>query len=305
MDRRIAMKRRTWGRVLVVVLGAVLATLLLPAAGAVAGTPRCFGQRATIVGSARGDVIRGTRGADVIVALGGADVIDGRGGDDRICGGRGNDRIAAGSGSFDVLFGQAGNDELLGGSGLDILLGGPGDDFVDGGLGAFDVVSVFLAPGPTTVDLAAGISTGDGTDELRNVEQVEGSHFDDTITGDAAANYFYPHAGDDTILGGDGIDTIRYIFAAGGVTVDLAAGTAIGDGSDTLSGVESVDGSDFGDTITGDAGPNVLTGGSGDDVIDGADGDDSLDGGDGNDTLDGGVGTDVCVDGETVGNCEA
>jgi Ca2+-binding RTX toxin-like protein len=200
--------------------------------------------------------------------------------------------------------GTQGSDEFLGGGGFDVLLGGPGDDLVDGGRGAFDVVSVFFAQGPTTVDLTAGISTGEGTDELRAIEQVESSRFVDTMTGDAGANRFYANAGDDVINGGDGLDTIRYIFASGPVTVDLAAGTATGEGSDTLTGIESVDGSDFDDTISGDAGLNILTGGSGDDVIGGADGDDVLDGEDGSDTLDGGTGTDSCTNGETVRNCE-
>ena len=37
--------------------------------------PSCFGQRATIVGTAHGDRIMGTAHKDVIVGLGGADVI--------------------------------------------------------------------------------------------------------------------------------------------------------------------------------------------------------------------------------------
>jgi Ca2+-binding RTX toxin-like protein len=302
--RDLGSRRTTWVRALVVLLTAGLATMVLPAVQALARTPRCFGDRATIVGTARADAIRGTAGDDVIVALGGADVISGRGGDDRICGGNGNDRIVAGPGGFDVLFGEAGNDELLGGGGFDVLLAGAGNDLVDGGRGSFDIVSVFFAPGPTTVDLAAGTSTGEGTDEIRAVEQVEGSAFDDAMTGDASANSFYPYAGNDVVVGAEGLDTVRYIFSTAAVTVDLTAGTATGDGSDTLSTIEAVDGSDHNDTITGSAGLNILTGGSGDDVINGADGDDLLDGGDGSDSLDGGIGTDTCTNGETVLNCE-
>ena len=297
------MKPGIRARLLLALFATGLATLLLPTVSAVAGAPRCFGERATIVGTARGEVIRGTPRADVIVALGGADVINGRGGNDVICGGRGNDRIVAGAGNFDVLFGQSGDDELLGGGGFDLLVGGSGDDLVDGGGGEFDAASFFFAPAAVTVDLAAGTATGDGSDVIQAVEQVEGSRFNDTITGDAGANGFYPEGGDDVIVGGDGLDTIYYLFATGPVTVDLAAGTATGEGSDSLTGVENVAGSDFGDTISGDAGPNTITGGPGDDVLNGADGNDILDGEDGNDTLDGGAGTDTCS-GETVSNCE-
>jgi Ca2+-binding RTX toxin-like protein len=300
---------------LVVLCTAGLLTMLLPAVGVLAGAPRCSGRRATIVGTARADVIRGTTGDDVILGLGGPDVINGRGGDDRICGGRGNDRLLGGAGSFDVVLGEAGNDDVLGVGGFDVLEGGPGDDLVDGGLGSFDVVSFFYASGPVTVDLLTGTATGgEGSDTLEAVEQVEGSQFNDQLTGDAGPNIFYAHGGDDLVDGGGGLDWISFIFAPGPVIVDLAAGTATGNGADTLTGLERVSGSRFNDTITGDAGPNEIDGDMGDDVLSGADGDDSLiggdgndllDGGNGNDSLDGGPGTDTCTNGENVGNCEA
>lgn len=69
--------------------------------------PRCFGHRATIVGTRHGEKLVGTRHRDVIAALAGNDTVLGRGGDDLICGGRGNDR-------------------LIGGRGRDRLSGGPG-----------------------------------------------------------------------------------------------------------------------------------------------------------------------------------
>ncbi len=68
---------------------------------------RCFGHRATIVGTRHGERLVGTRHRDVIAALAGNDLVLGRGGNDLICGGRGNDR-------------------LLGGGGRDRIGGGPG-----------------------------------------------------------------------------------------------------------------------------------------------------------------------------------
>jgi Ca2+-binding RTX toxin-like protein len=97
-------------------------------------TARCAGARATIVGTARADVLRGTAGADVIAGLGGNDTITGLGGNDTVCGGSGNDSIAGGAGN-DKLYGELGNDRLSGGPGNDILLGGPGVDSLDGGPG--------------------------------------------------------------------------------------------------------------------------------------------------------------------------
>ena len=49
--------------------------------------------------------------------------------------------------------------------------------------------------------------------------------------------------------GGAGGATVSFSGAASGVTVDLGAGTATGDGTDTLvGGFATVDGSSFGDT---------------------------------------------------------
>jgi hypothetical protein len=57
---------------------------------------RCFGKRATIVGTNRDErrpvELKGTRGNDVIIGLGGIDYIDARGGDDLICAGGGDDQ---------------------------------------------------------------------------------------------------------------------------------------------------------------------------------------------------------------------
>jgi TolB protein len=105
-----------------------------PPPPAPATTPLCQGLRATIVGTAGRDVLRGTPRADVIVALGGNDAVRGLGGNDRVCAGAGNDRVEGGAGG-DRLQGAAGNDVLLGGPGTDLLLGGPGKDVMRGGPG--------------------------------------------------------------------------------------------------------------------------------------------------------------------------
>ena len=91
------------------------------------------------------------------------------------------------------------------------------------------------------------------------------------------------------------------------MTVDLVAGTANGEGSDTLTGIEDVRGTFFADTLIGDAGPNQLSGGLRRDTLSGLDGDDVLIGGRGMDTGDGGdhVTADVCISIETRANCES
>lgn len=135
---------------------------------------------------------------------------------------------------------------------------------------------------------------------------------DDLICGGAGNDSVIGDPGDDQINGGPGVDTVLYTF--GPVTVDLAAGEASGQrGSDTLTGVEAITGTDANDTLVGNAYANTLVGNGGDDVLVGAAGDDhlvggegydSLDGGEGQDSLNGGSEVDSCSGGETVSKCE-
>jgi hypothetical protein len=87
----------------------------------------CAGKVPTIVGSAKRDVLRGTRLADVISGLGGKDRISGLGGNDVVCAGPGKDKVFGGAGR-DRLLGQGGRDLLVGGKGKDRLRGGAGRD---------------------------------------------------------------------------------------------------------------------------------------------------------------------------------
>ena len=313
-------------------VGIVTATIVgvMPTA-AVAATPTCFGERATKVGTNGKDTIRGTTGADVIFAGGGADRVLGRGGNDLICGsggtdylngGGGDDRISTAGGADDAI-GGPGNDELKGG---DVhgqyLIGGPGDDALDGGADPYDLADFELAPGPVTVDLVTGTATGDGTDTLVGIENATGSNYPDTLIGNELDNVFYGWdgndvittaggndiavgaAGDDEMDGGDGTDQLLFYTADVGVHVDLQQGTATGDGNDSLTGFEDVDGSYYGDEITGDAGSNSLSGGDGNDQLFGGAGDDYLYGDEGaSDSADGGPGSDVC-EAETRTGCD-
>jgi uncharacterized delta-60 repeat protein len=90
-------------------------------------SPVCAGRRATIVGTAAPDRLRGTPRRDVIAGLGGGDTIRALGGADIVCGGPGRDTLAGGGGA-DRLLGGPGRDRLVGGAGRDVLRGGPGGD---------------------------------------------------------------------------------------------------------------------------------------------------------------------------------
>lgn len=266
-------------------------------AGVSAAPPHCLGKPATIV--AQGE-IRGTAHTDVIVAGPGRDRIDGRGGNDRICSYGGADAVEGGVGSDRIDTG-AGDDEVVGGNGSDTVLAGPGSDTVIGkrgndrllgGPGARDFLDSGL--GDDTLDGGAGGS-----------DQVIGGVGNDRLSGGSGdGDLLRPDFGRDRVDGGAGVhDTVSFavsgegnvVFGEGGVTVDLAAGSASGDGEDTFIGIEDVIGTPFADVIRGDAGPNVLFGGGGiDDLV----------GVGAGDTAYGGTGKDRCRAVEGKDSCE-
>ena len=145
-----------------------------------------------------------------------------------------------------------------------------------------------------SVDFAAGTATGTGG--VARFERVLGSAQNDTLTGGAIREFFQGGAGDDVIDGGLGVDAALYTLATKGVYVALLAvgpQDTQGAGTDTLISIESLFGSDFNDTLGGDAEANLLIGGSGNDQLFGDGGDDTLNGDSGDDTLYGGTGNDT------------
>jgi Ca2+-binding RTX toxin-like protein len=235
-----------------------LALVLAPVGSAAAA-------KCTKTGTGGVDVLKGTKKKDVLCGKGGDDVLIGKGGDDV---------LKAGPGA-DIVSGKSGNDTLAGGPGDDSLSGGKGNDNYDGQDGV-DVAAFADLPGPVAVDLAAGTASGDGEDALSGVENVIGTSFADSLTGDAADNELSGGDGDDTLLGGAGDDTLRgqggvdstsYAAAAGPVVADLRAGTVTGIGTDSISGIENLTGSAHDDAIAGDDADNVLDAGGGVDTI--------------------------------------
>jgi Ca2+-binding RTX toxin-like protein len=233
-----------------------------------------------------------------------------------------------GLGGNDQLFGRAGDDILNGGLGDDLLNGGTGADMLIGG-GGSDTASYLTASGPVIVDLETpasntGEAAGDTFVQISNIagtsafnDQLFGSADNNILFGGGGADFLQGRAGDDNLIGagdndildggaggdilngGAGIDTADYRSATGGVTADLTdplnnTGDAAGD---TYVGIENIQGSNFDDTLTGDAVANTLLGNDGNDVLNGMDGDDTLTGLIGNDILDGGAGADMLLGG--------
>lgn len=138
-------------------------------------------------------------------------------------------------------------------------------------------------------DLVAGDSNG--LQDLFIAELVWGDN-SDLLKGKGGEDTLIGGAGDDTLIGGTGRDTASFTQSANGVTASLQAGTATGEGNDTLLQVENLFGSEHGDSLTGDKYANQLSGSGGEDLLVGGKGADTLVGGEGADTLSGGKGGD-------------
>lgn len=114
-----------------------------------------------------------------------------------------------GSDFNDVLHGDVGVNVLNGGMGDDVLIGNDGNDTLNGGLG-YDVADYSGAGGGITADLTLSDVSNDGfagNDTLINIEEVRGTTFIDTITGESGV----------LVLGGDGDDNLTYQVGSAGV----------------------------------------------------------------------------------------
>lgn len=236
---------------------------------------------ATIEGSVSGETLTGNDAEnDSLWGLGGADVLYGGPGS-----GGGNDFLDGGAGS-DVIYAGDGNDTLIGGSGGgdDVLYGGAGIDTADYSRSLND-----LLPSPgfaantsaVNVNLATGLATGLGTDQLFGIENVLTGSGADSVTGNVQANLISLGGGADTSDGAAGDDTI-----SGESGADSLLGSA---GNDRLYGGADADrlyGGIDNDFLDGGAGIDILYGGSGRDTLVGGEGGDSLFGGQGFDFAD-------------------
>ena len=155
--------------------------------------------------------------------------------------------------------------------------------------------------GTGAADGVWGTSSGDYVEGRGGNDALYGFGGGDTLDGGIGDDTVHGGAGNDSLEGGTGRDTASFFEyrtvspyqVMPGVSVDLAAGTAAGHGTDTLSGFEDVEGSLGDDTIAGDSGANRLWGLEGADDLKGRGGADFLYGGRGSDTLEGGTGADA------------
>ena len=194
-------------------------------------------------------------------------------------------RAIEGTAGNDSLIGQDGNDILKGYAGNDTLDGGVGSDNMEGGDGS-DLYYVDNN-GDVVVESNASSVTG-GIDTVYSslasytlVANVENGRIlspgNASLSGNGLDNLLYAGAGDNTLDGQGGADTVSYLYAAEGVTVSLAKSAAQdteSSGVDRLLNIENLTGSAYDDQLTGNNAANILDGGAGADVMIGRSGDD-------------------------------
>ncbi len=223
---------------------------------------------------------------------------------------------AVGGSGDDTLIGNALDNTFTGNAGNDTITGGAGMDKANYS-GNFADYTLTQQGGNWVIADRRGIN---GTDVLSGVEKIEFSDLTWSLQdGSVSALKFVPDwsekqgyvfargymtqrvndkssvdlmapgqhvmesgKGNDVLVGGAGVDTVRYANAKGGMLVDLGArvaqsldkNTPSETGTDVLVDVENVIGSAYADLIVGNEADNVLQGQGGADTLDGGEGND-------------------------------
>jgi len=158
------------------------------------------------------------------------------------------------------------------------------------GGGGNDTASYTTSSADITANLELGSATGEGTDVLISIENLQGGSGRDTLTGNSGANRLDGGLGADTMAGGKGDDTyvvdntgdvVKEEDGEGTDTVESSLTTyTLGNNLEKLilkegSGNINGTGNGLANTLTGNSGANRLDGGLGADTMAGGAGDDT------------------------------
>ncbi|MDB4987189.1 MAG: Alkaline phosphatase [Myxococcaceae bacterium] len=186
----------------------------------------------------------------------------------------------------------------------EIIVGGSDNDKI---LGTDPDTTLFSTVANTTGPVTSYHSVS-GNNELHGGvgdDWLVGGLGDDTLNGDEGADLLdetgaVATTGNDVLNGGADTDTVSYDLRTAAVIVTMDGVNAddgcTGETDDVNADIENLIGTDFADTITGNALPNVLTGGDLGDTMDGAGGNDTFNEGTASSVGDkfiGGAGTDT------------
>ena len=213
--------------------------------------------------------------------------------------------VLAGGDANDNLYGSQSLTDTKDGVLVTYLDGGAGNDFIRGSNLNLDSI------GKPVTDVLLGWEGDDNLQGLQGRNYLDGGSGNDFLVGGLNSDTLVGGQGNDTLNGGGGVDIASYADSPAGVTVGLVAAKATNDGygtedifikAGTLSTVENVSGSNYGDSLTGDNQNNLILGLAGNDTLSGGIGNDTLDGGTGVDMLEGGDGADTLISGGGADN---
>lgn len=188
---------------------------------------------------------------------------------------RGRDTIDGGDNSFDA-FGNATND-------LDDAVSYQSDYWSGGSRGIVANLETSFVNGSIRGTIRDGFGN---LDTVIDIENVEGTRFNDVFVGSRVDNVFAGGEGVDSYRGAGGYDAIDFDtwfgdVQPGGIRVDLslAVGQIIDDGfgnTETATGIEDIGAGSGNDWIKGSAGFNFISGGLGADTMAGGAGSDTF-----------------------------
>ncbi|MGI9457954.1 MAG: hypothetical protein ACR2NU_15425, partial [Aeoliella sp.] len=244
-----------------VIIGSPLADVLIGGSG-----------NDRIISGGGSDYLIGEAGNDTLVGGDGESHLYGGDGDDSLYGGSGNDELFGEEGN-DRLFGGEGDDTLSGGTGNDRLDGGAGVVDALAGDDGDDVYVLTESTATTTISDSSGIDSIDlstagiaaaldlqqaedlvtwavfdptiGADRILNiqagteVENIEGTNYDDTLFGNSADNRLSGGGGADVINGAGGGNILE--GGLGDDTYQIDGSTSSATSINDASGYDSID----------------------------------------------------------------